>query len=50
VQLVDDLGLGKGDLAGSYCILNGTQYDKTRPPSVACDAAQKNCGSDGSNP
>ena len=33
VRLIDDLGLGKGQLAGSYCVRSGTEYDSNRPPS-----------------
>lgn len=44
-ELVDDLGLGKGQLAGSYCIKDGTAYEKTKPPATGCDSNSGNCGS-----
>jgi hypothetical protein len=41
--LVDDLGLGeKGQLAGSYCIRDGTRYEASSPPTTACRAGE--CG------
>ena len=52
-KLVDDIGLGKGQLAGSYCVKSGTEYSPTRPPSKLCNnevPGQFNCGSEGSNP
>jgi hypothetical protein len=43
VRLVDDLGLGKGQLAGSYCVRSGTEYDSNKPPSQnVCSGDQ--CG------
>lgn len=42
--LVDDLGLGKGQLAGSYCIKAGTDYDPGDPAVSECDASLANCG------
>ena len=33
-HLVDDLGLGQANLAGSYCIPKGTQYDRNGDTSV----------------
>ncbi len=44
-ELVDDLGLGKGQLAGSYCIKEGTAYEKTNASSTKCDSSTYNCGS-----
>lgn len=43
--LIDDLGLGKGQLAGSYCIKDGTKYDPSDPPKDDCLAAEGKCGS-----
>ena len=48
-RLVDDLGLGRGQLAGSYCVRNGTEYDTNRPPSQQTCAinpatGEGNCG------
>jgi len=41
--LVDDLGLGeKGQLAGSYCIRNGTRYEAALVSNVNCEAGE--CG------
>jgi hypothetical protein len=41
--LVDDLGLGeKGQLAGSYCIREGTRYEASSPPTKTCAAGE--CG------
>jgi hypothetical protein len=34
IKLVDDLGLGRGQLAGSYCVRNGTVYDVQRKPNL----------------
>jgi hypothetical protein len=43
--LVDDLGLGeKGQLAGSYCIRDGTRYEASSPPTKSCHAGE--CGED----
>jgi hypothetical protein len=35
--LVEDLGLGKGQLAGSYCIKKGTLWDPGDPAVADCD-------------
>jgi hypothetical protein len=44
VHLIDDLGEELGDLAGSYCIKEGTAYDPTHEPSSdTCDREQQNC-------
>jgi|GEM_PF-969612 len=41
--LVDDLGLGeKGQLAGSYCVRSGTEYQASQPPTAPCRAGE--CG------
>ncbi len=59
-RLVDDIGLGKGQLAGSYCVKSSERYNPQKPPNPAnlCDNGTAeaagtlpgNCGSDGSNP
>jgi hypothetical protein len=49
-ELVKELGLQGGQLAGSYCVRNGTEYDPTNPPTGNCDRAAANCGNDGNNP
>ena len=45
-ELIDDLGLGSGQLAGSYCIREGTFVDN--PERLAneqpCDFVGRNCG------
>lgn len=41
-ELVDDLGLGKGQLAGSYCVKDGTAYNKSLQTRCTADAG--NCG------
>lgn len=33
-KLVDDLGLGRGQLAGSYCVRNKTEYNTQYKPSL----------------
>ena len=54
VELVEDLdlgaGQGAGNLAGSYCIKDGTRYDATQSGGAACDRVLGNCGNDGANP
>ncbi len=54
VKLIDDLSLGSGQLAGSYCIKDGTAYDASAqgvslyaPP---CDSKISSCGNNGQNP
>jgi hypothetical protein len=49
VNLVEDLKLGKGalqQLAGSYCIKDGTQFDETEINREQCrlDPGPPNCG------
>lgn len=44
-QLVDDLDLGKGQLAGGYCVKDGTSYDRVDEPIVDCSFAGADCGS-----
>lgn len=43
-HLIDDLGLGNEQLAGAYCVRNGTKYDKTRLNPMACDRLTESCG------
>jgi len=43
-HLVDDLHLGGTQLAGSYCVRDGTGY--TGDEAAKCDASTQNCGSD----
>lgn len=43
LPLVDDLDLGKGQLAGKYCVQSGTEYDRSDPPITACTGSS--CGS-----
>ncbi len=50
VELVEDLDLGQSQLAGSYCIKEGTRYNTRQKSGDECDAAQGNCGNDGKNP
>lgn len=39
-ELVDDLGIGTGgQLAGSYCVKDRTQYDPKNPPTGTCTAS-----------
>lgn len=43
-ELVPKLGLGKEELAGSYCIREGTNFVPRQVlPNEVCDARQKNC-------
>lgn len=42
-KLVTDYGFGSAQLAGSYCIKDGTQY-KAGSGGTQCDAVSKNCG------
>ncbi len=42
-KLVDDLGLGSGQLAGSYCVKDGTQFNPTQARGAVCARAIKNC-------
>jgi hypothetical protein len=44
--LVDDMGLGKGNLAGSYCVKQGTTYDPGAFEGFRCDESTANCNSD----
>lgn len=42
-ELVEDLGLGAEQLAGSYCVKNDTQYDPGAPEEVRCNPSLANC-------
>jgi len=50
VELVEDLGLGADQLAGSYCIKEGTRYNTQQSVGMKCDKNAKNCGNEGRNP
>lgn len=43
-HLVDDLHLGGAQLAGSYCVRDGTQYDPAKIGDEGCNLAQLSCG------
>lgn len=43
-ELLKDIGLGDKELAGSYCIKNGTEYDDTAGSGRLCDRAKLECG------
>lgn len=48
IDLVDDvgdLGGGKAQLAGKYCVKDNTEYNPSSPPSKDCLNASGNCGS-----
>ncbi len=54
-KLLDDLGLGSSQLAGYYCIRDGTKYDPTTKGGQTCVAGSANgdptyCGNNGKNP
>jgi hypothetical protein len=48
VPLVQDLGLGKGQLAGDYCVKKGTEWDPGNIASTKCvaDTPERQCDSD----
>ncbi len=62
VELVEDLQLGPGQLAGSYCIKEGTRYSTSQREGPECvqqledptnplsNVTGGNCGNDGKNP
>lgn len=54
VKLIDDLSLGSGQLAGSYCIKDGTPYDSSATGkakySELCNPDLATCGNNGVNP
>jgi hypothetical protein len=43
-ELLKDIGLGSKELAGSYCVKDGTQYDPNAAAGLTCDRGQMNCG------
>jgi hypothetical protein len=43
-QLIDDLALGNKQLAGAYCIRNGTKFDRRALAPDKCDIVAGNCG------
>lgn len=42
-ELVEDLGIGREQLAGSYCIKEGTEYDPGVPETEECDPNLADC-------
>ena len=48
-KLIDNLGLGSAQLAGSYCIKEGSKYNPAEG-GVTCNSTLKNCGTNGANP
>jgi hypothetical protein len=44
VKLVDDIGKGGGQLAGSYCIKDGTDFNQATLNRTKCDPLSQNCG------
>jgi hypothetical protein len=48
-RLIDNLGLGSSQLAGSYCIREGTDWGLD-DRGESCATNIKNCGNDGKNP
>ena len=49
-KLLDDLGLGSAQLAGYYCIRNGSQFKTEDSTGDSCAASTQNCGNEGKNP
>ncbi len=49
-ELVRELGLPGGQLAGSYCVRNGTNYDPTAPKGLTCSSGDQNCDTKGEDP
>jgi len=47
-DLIDDLGLGSAQLAGGYCIRDGSKY-KPASGGAECTAEVANCGNGGKN-
>lgn len=45
VKLVDNIGVGNEQLAGSYCIKDDTDYEPRRLSVLECDKAKGDCGS-----
>ncbi len=48
-ELVEDLGLGSGQLAGSYCIKDNTAFNPGGS-TATCSKDSPNCGNEGNNP
>jgi hypothetical protein len=46
-KLIEDVGIGSSELAGSYCIRDGSEMASTAPGETC---AGSNCGNDGNNP
>jgi hypothetical protein len=46
-KLIDDVGLGSSELAGSYCIREGTDFAQD---DIGESCAGTNCGNNGNNP
>jgi hypothetical protein len=44
VKLVDRLALEGAQLAGSYCVKEGTEYENGKLSSETCQYSKKNCG------
>lgn len=49
-QLIDDLGLGSSQLAGRYCIRDGSGFTPEDDIGEECAAGAANCGNNGNNP
>lgn len=45
--LIDEIGLGNKQLAGSYCVKNGTEKPSDQISDVQCSASAQNCGKQG---
>jgi hypothetical protein len=43
-KLVTDYGFGSAQLAGSYCIKDGTQYKESGSQAAGCEIVGKHCG------
>jgi hypothetical protein len=57
VELVENIGLGGGNLPGSYCIKEGTRFEQSQSGGTRCDPSLSaddgslgNCGNNGQNP
>jgi hypothetical protein len=44
LKLVADIGKGGGQLAGSYCVKDGTEYSKATTNTTPCNSATQDCG------
>lgn len=45
-ELVEDLGLGAEQLAGSYCVKGGTSYDPQNASKAGCKSGSADCSDD----